>query len=471
MQLPILTLLVPSRLKRETRAALRFALRNPELALVTLGEEFEGTDPIRLMVGRFEPKFLTRDTLSECANTCVCWLEREDEIEVGAINTLLEWAKDHVTTTTPRGLSIVRELTVDGETWREQAVLRVWNPAAHVSLAEGEPWHGIEWTYRGDIRLRTSVDSQQIIGKDIRLSINDQDELLDAVIFHQLVGDDATVLKLTSDTSIPIERMGVWCSLQTAKADALRKLQRTEQAAELSLSVARAYEEYAQAWFVHGCCALELGRFVVATGAFRRAQLANKHQHHDLYYETSIWEWQAILGVLYSRVALGDIEGVKAKMSQVYASVPERYIQRLTLELTRALIEQKEVLLAWDIIQPRLEKHAHSVVPVVMSICNYYVHQEGKPAAFKWMLSLSSNYGSLLTSYAFCDALYQLAQSVGDQKTTHDILWILMEFDEAPESVYDELAKDLFGRGRIEEAEKVHSKRKMIFSDDPDTSS
>jgi hypothetical protein len=50
-------------------------------------------------------------------------------------------------------------------------------------------------------------------------------------------------------------------------------------------------------------------------------------------------------------------------------------------------------------------------------------------------------------------------------------LWILMEFEEAPESVYDELAKDLFGRGRIEEAEKVHSKRKMVFTDDPDTSS
>ena len=71
MHAPILTLLVPSRLKRETRAALRFALRNPELTLVTLGKEFEGTDPIRLMVGRFEPSFVTKDTFPDTTKTCV----------------------------------------------------------------------------------------------------------------------------------------------------------------------------------------------------------------------------------------------------------------------------------------------------------------------------------------------------------------------------------------------------------------
>ena len=468
MQSPILTLLVPSRLKRETRAALRFALRNPELAVTTLGQEFEGTDPIRLMVGRFEPKFITADVLGESDKTCICWLEREEQIEIGVINALIEWAKTAVHSSKPLAMSIVRELLVDDETWREQAVPRVWNPVTHAHLVAGQSWHDIDWVYHEDIRIQTAVDSHQIIGKNISLSIDDQDQLLDAVIFHQLVGDDETVLQLTSETSIPVSRMGVWCSLQTARADSLRKLKKTEEAAELSLMVVKAYEDYAQAWFVHGCASLELGNFVVASGAFRRAQKANQHIYHDLYCETSVWEWQATLGGLYSRVALGDFEGVKSRMDEVYRSVPERYSQRLTIELTQALIEQKEVLLAWDIIQPRLEQNAVSMVPVVLNICEFYAHQEGKAGAFKWMLSLSSNYGHLLRSYAFCDALYQLATAVGDRKSVHDILWILMEFDEAPESVYDELTKELFGRGRLEEAEKVQIKRKTVFTDDSD---
>lgn len=471
VQTPILTLLIPSRLKRETRAALRFALRNPLLDLKTLGAEFEGTDPIRLMVGRFDIRSITPDLTKELANTCVCWLEREDDLDVNVINTLIEWAKKAVKVETPMGLLIGRELIVDGETWREQLVPRVWNPAAHEHLAIQNRWEDIDWVYHADIRIRTLVESRQITGKDLQFSIDDQDQLLDAVIFHQLVGDDETVLNLTSDQSIDVDRMGVWCSLQTIRADALRKMQRTEEAAKLSLSISSAYEDYALSWFVYGCSALELGKYVGATGAFRRAQKCAKYFHVDLYSEPSVWEWQAILGILFSRVALGDYDGVRSKMDEVYDSVPEPFGQRLTLELTRALIDQKEVLLAWDIVQPRLERDAVSAVPVILNICEYYVHQDGKSGAFKWMLSLSSNYGELLSSYSFCDALYQLASAVGDSKSIHDILWIMMEFDEAPESVYDALAADLFGRGRIDEASKVQDKRKLMFPDDPNISS
>ena len=124
------------------------------------------------------------------------------------------------------------------------------NPITHAHLVAGHSWQDIDWVYHEDIRIQTAVDSHQIIGKNISLSIDDQDQLLDAVIFHQLVGDDETVLQLTSETSIPVSRMGVWCSLQTARADSLRKLRKTEEAAELSLTVVRAYEDYAQAWFV-----------------------------------------------------------------------------------------------------------------------------------------------------------------------------------------------------------------------------
>lgn len=468
---PILTLVVPSRLRRETRAALRFALRNESLSLKTLGQEFEGVDPIRLMVGKFEPKHLNHDELADTNNSCLFWLEREDEIDVSLINTLFEWAKTAVTVAEPIGLMINRDLLVDGEMWREQVVPRLWNPAAQRHFRSAEPWHLVDWSYREDLRIRTLVRSEQIIDRDIRLSIDDQDQLLEAVIFHQQVGDDETVLQLTDNKTIPIDRMGIWCSLQTARADSLRKLQRTEEAAALSLAVVSAYEDYAQAWFVHGCCALELGEFVVGSGAFRRAQKGGRNVHHDLYSEPSVWEWQAILGFLYARVALGDFEGVKSHMMKVHESVPEPYAQRLSMELTSALIDQKEVLIAWDLIQPRLEKDADSAVPMVLNVCEYYTKQEGQSAAFDWMVSLSSNYGNLLRCYPFCDALYQLAKATGDRKALHDILWIMMEFDEAPEYVYDELAKDLFGRGRIDEAERVQSKRKSIFPNDSNTTS
>ena len=171
-----------------------------------------------------------------------------------------------------------------------------------------------------------------------------------------------------------------------------------------------------------GCASLELGN---SRGpVFLTCSKSESHIYHDLYCETSVWEWQAFGDSI--RVALGDFEGVKSRMDEVYRSVPERYSQRLTIELTQALIEQKEVLLAWDIIQPRLEQNAVSMVPVILNICEFYAHQEGKAGAFKWMLSLSSNYGHLLRSYAFCDALYQLATAVGDRKSVHDIcgyLW------------------------------------------------
>ena len=125
------------------------------LDLKTLGAEFEGTDPIRLMVGRFDIRSITPDLKKELPNTCVCWLEREDDLDVNVINTLIEWAKKAVKVETPMGLLIGRELIVDGETWREQLVPRVWNPAAHEHLAIKNRWEDIDWVYHADIRIRT----------------------------------------------------------------------------------------------------------------------------------------------------------------------------------------------------------------------------------------------------------------------------------------------------------------------------
>ena len=129
------------------------------------------------------------------------------------------------------------------------------------------------------------------------------------------------------------------------------------------MSVVQSDEDYPHAWFVFGCAALELNEFVRATGAFRRAEKARASLSFELYQECSIWEWQALLGTLFARVAMGDIEGVKSRMTRVFEEVPPHLAQRLTSELTGALLNQNEVMLAWEIVETKLAKDALGTVP------------------------------------------------------------------------------------------------------------
>ena len=64
------------------------------------------------------------------------------------------------------------------------------------------------------------------------------------------------------------------------------------------------------------------------------------------------------------------------------------------------------------------------------------------------------------------EVLYELALSLDEKKTVHELLWVMLEFEQAPESSYTALAEDLLARGRLEEAEQVEQKRLATFSDD-----
>ena len=66
--------------------------------------------------------------------------------------------------------------------------------------------------------------------------------------------------------------MGYWLSIQTSRVDALRKAGRPEEAAGALLRLLKAYDGYAQLWFYFGCALLDLGEFIRAMGAFRRAE-------------------------------------------------------------------------------------------------------------------------------------------------------------------------------------------------------
>ena len=463
-----LTLVTPSRLPPETRDSFRFALRNPNLHLLQLGQEVEGPDPVRLAVGRLDTALLSHDTFVELAETSVYWIEPQDRVTVALINEVWAWIENFGSDPTPKGLMVTRSLEVDGETWREHLVPRAWNRAAQDHLAQGKPWHEIDWSADSKVKIITAVDLPTLEAFEPELMTESEDRLVSQTIFFSIMGAHETVLKFTDLSPDVVVRPATWCILQTARAESLRYLGRTQEAADLSMSVIESYDNYPHAWFSFGCCALELGEFIRATGAFSRAQKSAKSLSFELYHECSIWEWQSLLGTLFTRVAMGDAEGVKSRMSQVYSEVPEQLAQRLTNELTSALLNQHEVMLAWEVVEPKLQSHALSMVPALLQIGEYYVKQEGRTPAYAWLLRLSSNYGELLRDFGFVEVLYELSISLDDTKTTHELLWVMLEFEQAPESVYTKLAQDLLGRGRLDEAKQVEQKRLMTFVDAED---
>ena len=82
------------------------------------------------------------------------------------------------------------------------------------------------------------------------------------------------------------------------------------------------------------------------------------------------------------------------------------------------------------------------------------------------VIAFEFSYGALLRDYGFVDVLYELSIAVNDPKTTHELLWVLLEFEETPEAVYEKLARDLLSRGRVEEAQQIEQKRKAAFIDE-----
>ena len=461
-----LTLVTPSRLYPDTRDSLRFALRNSNLNLVQLGQETMGADPVRLVVGRLDAGMLTEEKFVELADTAVFWIEPEDRVSVALINEVSAWVDNFGDDSTPKGLMVTRVIEVDGEVWREHLVPRAWNSAAQAHLAQGKPWYEIDWAADGQTKVTTMISLEQLETYEPDFLTESEERLISQTFFFSIMGNHETVLGFT-DLNEDVEvRPATMHMLKTARAEAMRYLGRTQDAADLSMSVIESYENYPHAWFIFGCCALELGEFTKATGAFRRAEKASKSLSFELYHECSIWEWQSLLGTLFARVALGDIDGVKSRMAKVYSEVPEQLAQRLTNELTSALLNQNEVTLAWDIVEPRLQSHAQSMVPTILQIGEYYVRQEGRAPAFEWLLRLSSNYGEVLRDFHFVEVLYELALSLDEKKTVHELLWVMLEFEQAPESSYTALAEDLLARGRLEEAEQVEQKRLATFSDD-----
>lgn len=463
-----LTLVTPSRLYPETRDSFRFALRNPNLTLVQLGQESTGADPVRLAVGRLDGPLLADGKFVELVDTSVYWIEPEDRVTVALINEVSAWVESFGDDPAPKGLMVTRVLEVDGEVWREHLVPRAWNTAAQKHLADGKPWHEIDWSDDSQVKITTAVNLSMLENYAADFMTESEDRLVSQTIFFSIMGDHETVLNFTDLNADVVVRPATLCILKTVRAESLRYLGRTQDALDLSMSVIESYENYPHAWFSFGCCALELSEFVKATGAFSRAQKAAKSLSFELYHECSIWEWQSLLGILFARVAMGDVEGVKSRMSKVYTEIPEQLAQRLTNELTSALLNQNEALLAWDIVEPKLQSHALSMVPALLQIGEYYVRQEGRAPAFEWLLRLSSNYGEILRDFTFLEVLYELAVSLDEKKTMHELLWVMLEFEQAPESAYTTLASDLLGRGRLEEAEQVEQKRLTIFSDDQD---
>ena len=463
-----LTLVTPSRLYPETRDSLRFALRNSNLKLVQLGQEHTGADPVRLVVGRLDAGLLAQEKCVELVDTAVYWIEPEDRVTVALINEVSDWVEKCGDDDVPRGLMATRVLEVDGEVWREHLVPRVWNSAAQLHLAQGKPWYDIAWADDSSVKLTTAVKLDKLEAYEPDFLTESEERLISQTIFFSIMGHHETVLGFTDLNDDVDVRPATLHMLKTARAEALRYLGRTQEAADLSMSVIQSYEDYPHAWFAFGCCALELGEFTKATGAFRRAEKASKSLSFELYHESSIWEWQSLLGTLFARVAMGDTDGVKSRMSKVYSEVPDHLAQRLINELTAALLNQHEVILAWDIVEPKLQSHALSMVPALLQIGEYYVRQEGRAPAFEWLLRLSSNYGEILRDFHFVDVLYELALSLDEKKTVHELLWVMLEFEQAPESAYTKLAGDLLARGRLEEAEQVEQKRLTVFSDDQD---
>jgi tetratricopeptide (TPR) repeat protein len=461
-----LTLVTPSRLYPETRDSLRFALRNSNLELVQLGQERAGADPVRLVAGRLDAGMLTEEKFVELADTAVFWIEPEDRVSVALINEVSAWVDDFGDDSTPKGLMATRVLEVDGEIWREHLVPRAWNSAAQEHLAQGKPWYEIDWAADGHVKVTTVVQLKKLEAYEPDFLTESEERLICQTVFFSIMGNHEVVLDFTNLNDDVEVRPATQYMLKTARAEAMRYSGRTQDAADLSMSVIESYENYPHAWFTFGCCALELGEFTKATGAFRRAEKASTSLSFELYHECSIWEWQSLLGTLFARVALGDIDGVKSRMAKVYSEVPEQLAQRLINELISALLNQHEVTLAWDIIEPKLQGHAQSMVPALLQIGEYYVRQEGRAPAFEWLLRLSSNYGEVLKDFHFVEALYELALSLDEQKTVHELLWVMLEFEQAPESAYTKLAGDLLARGRLEEAEQVEQRRLTTFSDD-----
>jgi hypothetical protein len=318
-----LTLVTPSRLSPDTRDSFRFALRNPHLNLVQLGQETEGPDPVRLAVGRLDSAILKNESFIELRDTSVYWIEPQDRVTVALINEVWAWIENFGADPTPKGLMVTRALEVDGEVWREHLVPRAWNCAAQAHLAQGKPWHEIDWSADSKVKITTAVELPVLEAYQADVLTESEDRLVSQSIFFSIMGDHEMVLDFTTLNEDVEVRPATWCILQTARAEALRYLGQTQDAADLSMSVIQAYDNYPHAWFTFGCCALELNEFIRATGAFSRAQKAAKSLSFELYYECSIWEWQALFGTLFIRVAMGDVEGVKSRMSQVYSEVPE----------------------------------------------------------------------------------------------------------------------------------------------------
>lgn len=462
----MLTLVTPSRLSPVTRDALRFPLRNKNLKLLQLGEERSGSDPVRLSVGRLDHQFFTNQHFIEIQGSSVLWVEPEDRVAVSLINEVLEWCDDASDDENPRGLMVKRALEVDGEVWREQLIPRAWNAAAQAHLVAGNPWYEIKWSCEKDVRVVTEVSASVLDEYEPDFLTESEERLISQTLFFLILGAYDTVVDFTEIKEDVSLRPATWSMLKTARAEAFRYLGQTQDAADLSMSVIQSDEDYPHAWFVFGCAALELNEFVRATGAFRRAEKASSSISFELYQECSIWEWQALLGTLFARVAMGDIEGVKSRMARVFEEVPPHLAQRLTSELTGALLGQNEVMLAWEIVETKLAKDAIGTVPSILQIGEYYVRQEGRKPAYNWLLRLSSSYGELLRDYGFVDVLYELSIAVNDPKTTHELLWVLLEFEQTPASVYEKLARDLLSRGRVEEAREIEQKRKAVFSDE-----
>ena len=283
-------------------------------------------------------------------------------------------------------------------------------------LAEGNPWYEIAWSSDHDVQVVTEVTASFLDGYEPDFLTESEERLVSQTLFFLILGSYETVVDFTEINEDVSLRPASWSMLRTARAEAFRYMGQTQDAADLSMSVVQSDEDYPHAWFVFGCAALELNEFVRATGAFRRAEKARASLSFELYQECSIWEWQALLGTLFARVAMGDIEGVKSRMTRVFEEVPPHLAQRLTSELTGALLNQNEVMLAWEIVETKLAKDALGTVPAILQIGEYYVRQEGRKPAYEWLLRLSSSYGALLRDYGFVDVLYELSIAVNDPR-------------------------------------------------------
>ena len=440
------------------RESFRFALRSPDIEMVALGVEHTHEDLLRLITGR--PSFANWDANRwPESTTCRFWLERSDEVAVGLLNPLVEWARDCMNDTRPRGLLLVRELRVNDETWAEQIVPRVWNHHAHQQLIKTGNWSSVEWEYMPELRIRSALGQGHLEQESAAFEINDEYELFRTTLLHHLMEDRETVLALTSQDSIQSQNMGYWLSIQTSRVDALRKAGRPEEAVELSLRLLKAYDGYAQLWFYFGCALLDLGEFIRAMGAFRRAEKCERFTHVTLYSENSVWEWQSTLGKLFSLIGLGDIEEARSQMKLAFQRVPEVMSQRLTEQLVTSLLQQNEVLTAWDVMEPLLALNPSRAAHLVLAFGEVYLNQEGPIAALKWLVTVSNQYERLLRNYNFCETCYELAVAVNDQHTAHEMLWMMVEFDQVSDTHIDSLVADLLERGRLDEAEKIKHKK------------